>query len=291
MQPVVSSVAIAAHPEAFKPASQQPHRLSYRHWGNTGETILCIHGLTRNAQDFDELASVLAERYQVLCIDMPGRGSSEWLNTPADYNTSTYIADIFHLLAVLKLQNVHWIGTSMGGIIGMTMANMRPGLIKSLLLNDIGCHIPVAGLKRILSYAGVQTTFATYAEATNHLRLICEPFGIPDEAHWQAIFASSLIQDADGSWCMHYDPAIVAPMKSVEPADVNMWPLWEAVKPIPTLLIRGEHSDILTHETAIQMRAQHPALTYYEVKNAGHAPALMSSDETGYIKNWLSKAY
>ncbi len=287
MQPSICTLHIPERADIYKPAALQAHELSYLHWGMKGEAVLCVHGLTRNGRDFDDLATALAEKYQVICPDMPGRGLSEWLKNPLDYNVSTYIADILHLLDSLGIKTVHWVGTSMGGIIALTMAAMRPGLIKSVVLNDIGCQIPAAGLKRILSYAGVQTSFPTLADAQANLRMICEPFGIPDEAHWQHLFKYSLVQRS--SWQMHYDPAIVTPMKGAEPVDVVMWPLWEAVKSIPVLLIRGESSDILTKETALAMQTTHPNLQLLEIKNAGHAPALMTETEINSIKNWLTK--
>lgn len=262
-------------------------------WGdkNAARTVLCVHGLTRNGRDFDFLAQLLAEEYQVICPDIPGRGESPGFSNPLLYNYQTYIFDLQCLLTAFHLPQVHWIGTSMGGILGMMMANAMPGVIQSLVLNDVGCTVSREGLARILSYAGVRMEFDTRAEAEEELRRICAPFGITEETHWRHLFAYSLYERADGKIAFAYDPAIVAglqppPQEAIQ--DIQLWPLWELVKPIRTLLIRGEHSDILTRETASAMQAMHPQFTFYEVPGAGHAPALMAGDQIQRVRNWLA---
>jgi pimeloyl-ACP methyl ester carboxylesterase len=289
MSPEIHSVVIPERPEAFKPATLQSHTLSYLKWGNAPDVVLCVHGLTRHARDFDFLAQALSEKYTVICPDMPGRGQSEWLREATDYNYATYLADIFYLLDSLNIKTAHWIGTSMGGIIAMMAAGLRPALIKSLVLNDVGCLIPAASLERILSYAGVKMQFANRQEAEQHLRVICKPFGITSEEHWQHLFTYTLRNLPDGTCSLHYDPNIITPLKTAEVKDVNLWPFWEAVKPIPTMLIRGAQSDLLLAETAQQMKSIHPNLTLHDIQNAGHAPALMSQGEISLIRSWLNR--
>ncbi len=155
----------------------------------TIRAAFCVHGLTRNGNDFGVLAHALSDKYRVICPDMPGRGRSDWLKTPGDYTYPVNLADISALLRHLGIDSVDWIGTSMGGIIGMMMAGFYPNKVRRLVLNDIGAVIPVAGIHRILAYVGKLTHFSSKAEAEQVLRQIYAPFGIRDEAHWWHLFA------------------------------------------------------------------------------------------------------
>lgn len=265
------------------------HRLVCYEWGDASaaRTVMCVHGLTRNGRDFDFLAQKLAENYRVLCPDMPGRGKSEWLADATNYSYPAYIADILFILHTLHVKRVDWVGTSMGGIIGMMLANAKPGLLNSLTLNDVGCLIPAAGLKRILSYAGVRTSFATRTEAENALRERCAPFGIPSEMHWQQLFAHS-IEEAGGRFRFTCDPAITSNFpKEKEVKDVDLWPLWKSLLSIPLLIIRGAKSDILTHLTAMDMKMHHPNCSVQEIPGVGHAPSLMEFSQITLIADWL----
>jgi len=273
------------------PASETvpAHKIAAYEWGmrSNPNHVICMHGLTRNGRDFDYLANALAKNFHVICIDMPGRRLSDTL-PPSGYNYSTYLADTLFTLSKLELFNVHMVGTSMGGIIGMTLTNTAPGLIRSLTLNDIGCMIPAQGLKRILSYAGVNMIFSSRAEAEAALRNNCKTFGIRNEEDWQHFIAHSLVTKQDGTTTFAYDPAITAGFPKADAVeDTNMWGLWEGLSKVKTLLIRGAESDILTRETALQMKEKHTALTLYEVAGAGHAPALMAKDQIDVIENWL----
>jgi pimeloyl-ACP methyl ester carboxylesterase len=265
------------------------HQIHAQIWNPaSGNAVLCMHGLTRNAHDFDFLAERLSQDYCVIALDMPGRGQSDAFSDKMHYHYGVYLADTLSALAQLGLSSVHWLGTSMGGIIGMMAANAAPQMIRSLTLNDIGCLIPAGGLSRILSYAGVHTRFATQDEAEQMMRRNCLPFGIPSDDHWQHLFKHGIVQDEEG-FRFAYDPNITASFRGEKPTqDVNLWPLWEKVKPIPTLLLRGESSDILTHETALSMQAEHPKLHYETIKDCGHAPALMSEEQKSLIHHWIS---
>lgn len=268
------------------------HKVAVYEWGNkegAAGTVFCVHGLTRNGRDFDVLANALAENYRVLSVDIAGRGKSEWHNDPALYNYGSYVADIVYLVTHLQLSSVHWIGTSMGGILGMMLAASAPKLFRTLTLNDIGCMVPAAGLNRIIKYVAL-TNFKTRALAENELRIRCAPYGIKSEEKWQHLFSHSIQETENGEFRLAYDAAIgkaltTSPETPLQ--DVNLWPLWESVKTIPTLLIRGAQSDLLTHQTAIEMEKTHPDFSLLEIDGVGHAPALMDEVQINAIKKWL----
>lgn len=272
-------------------AAPAPHRLAWYEWGDpqAPETVVCVHGLTRNGRDFDFLAAALAPHYRVICPDMPGRGNSGWLPDAAHYNYLTYAADTQQLLAMLSIERFHWVGTSMGGIIGMMVAAAQPQALLSLSLNDIGSTIPAAGLRRILSYAGSGSVFENTQAAQTALRANLATFGIDDELHWRHIMEHSLHPLPDGKVRLAYDPKIVAALQAAGiDNDVDLTGLWEAAKPIRTLLVRGSESDILTEETAARMKASHARLTRLDIPGAGHAPALMKKEQTDFIRDWIA---
>ena len=269
---------------------QSTHTIAYYDWGrrHNPRVLLCVHGLTRNGNDFGVLAHALSDEYRVVCPDLPGRGRSDWLKTPGDYTYPVYLADINALLDHLGIDSVDWIGTSMGGILGMMMAGFFPNKVRRLVLNDIGAVIPVAGIHRIRAYVGKRTHFSSKAEAEQALRQIYAPFGIRDEAHWWHLFAHSMVTLDNGSVRLTYDPAIGASLtRPQETGDIDLWPVWEAVN-CPVLLLRGAASDILTSETAEQMKRGKPDVTMVEVKGVGHAPSLMEASQISLIRHWLS---
>jgi pimeloyl-ACP methyl ester carboxylesterase len=265
------------------------HALAFHEWParEGARVVVCVHGLTRNAMDFAVLAPAVADAWSVVAIDLPGRGRSDWLKDPADYNYSTYVADVTGLLDHLAIRELDWVGTSLGGILGMMMAGLFPGRIARLVLNDIGGEIPAAGLRRILAYAGGPLEFASRAEAERALRINFAPFGIRSEANWQRLFASSLVDETDGRTRFAYDPAIVAPLASPDDVkDIDMWEVWEKVQ-CPTLILRGAESDILTREAAERMRDGRSGVTLVELPGAGHAPSLMEADQIAPVVRWL----
>jgi pimeloyl-ACP methyl ester carboxylesterase len=269
--------------------SGSAHALAYHEWpARDGSRVLvCVHGLTRNAMDFAVLAPALADGRRVIAVDLPGRGQSDWLKDPADYNYSTYVADLTGLLDHLGTGELDWVGTSLGGILGMMMAGLFPGRIGRLVLNDIGGAIPAAGLRRILAYAGGPLDFASRAEAERALRVNFAPFGIRSEASWQCLFSSSLVEEKDGRTRIAYDPAIVAPLSSPDDVkDIDLWEVWEKVQ-CPTLILRGAESDILTRETAQRMREGKSGVTLVELSGIGHAPSLMEPDQIAPVVRWL----
>lgn len=269
-------------------ASPGPHQLTCWQWGEStnNNVLLCVHGLTRNGRDFDFLARTLSKRYRVLCPDMPGRGESEWLSPAASYHYGQYVSDIGHMLAQLGIAQLDWVGTSMGGVIGMIMAGLQPTLIRRMVLNDVGALIPKESLERLRSYVGKTMRFANWDEAQSKMRVLFEPWGISEKEHWQHLLTHSSRTLPDGSVELTYDPAIAQVfLDQPEVKDVDLSHVWNAVQ-CPVLLLRGENSDLLLRETALQM-AGRDHVNYVEIKNCGHAPHLMSNEQIRLVEQWL----
>ncbi len=271
----------------------RPRHLAYYQWGDVEnpDIIVCVHGLSRNARDFDFLAEALASRYRVIAMDMAGRGKSDWLTNKTDYNYLTYIADCCALLDGLKLEKVTWLGTSMGGIIGMMLAAQQPQRIKRMVLNDIGAVVSAQGLTRILGYVGSSVPFANAEEALSHLKSILRPFGIASEAEWQFMFEISFNRLPDGRYAFAYDPDISQPFRDAASkadaiADIDLSAAWSQVQ-CPVLVLRGKESDILTHETAAAMLNRPIPTTLKEFDGVGHAPALLNDVQIHTIIDWL----
>lgn len=272
------------------------HRIVFYEWGSPyAPAIVCVHGLTRNGRDFDYLARALAADYRVICIDMPGRGQSERLAQVQWYENATYMQDTLALLDYLNIPEYSWIGTSMGGIVGMMIASLVPGKITRLVLNDVGAILPKAGLLRICEYVGARPDFPNREEAESYLRAIAAPFGIKDDTHWRHFFTHSLIDHTDGRVSFAYDPAIgdafrlaASQMESVE--DISLWMLWESIS-CPALILRGAESDILPHEVAVKMCAMHDNATLVEFAGIGHAPPLMETEQIDAVKTWLNHTH
>lgn len=268
------------------------HRIAFYEWGSPyAPPIFCVHGLTRNGRDFDHLARRLSQHYRILAIDMPGRGKSGRLTTITWYENGVYMQDALALAAHLRLERFDWIGTSMGGMIGMMIAAFAPEKISRLVLNDIGALIPKEGLSRIGEYVGKKSTFFSFLEAENHLRALFAPFGIRDEAHWKHFVEHSFVRHGDGSAQFAYDPAIgdafrlaASCMEQLE--DISLWMLWESIA-CPALILRGVESDILRHDVAVKMCAMKENATLVEFPGVGHAPSLMEDGQIAVICDWL----
>lgn len=278
---------------------QGKHRIHYLDWGSSDapHTVLCVHGLTRNAHDFSVLAEAIAsKRVRVLAPSMAGRGQSEWLANPLFYNYATYAADCIALLDNFHLRSVDWVGTSMGGIIGMMIAAMHPKRIKRLVLNDVGSVIPASGLAPILQYVSeTPKQFESREDAQAQLRRNMATFGIDDEAHWQQLFASSIqevpAQEGASSYRFACDPMILEPVRIetqdfTQVQDVDLVQLWAMIA-IPALILRGEHSALLSAQTVSSMCASNPKAQSKVIAGVGHAPALMKPSETMVVSQWL----
>lgn len=264
------------------------HKLAYRESGPDHPVpVLCLHGLARNARDFDALAAELAAAgRRVVCADVVGRGDSGWLHDPLDYGYPQYLADTAALIARLGSRQVDIVGTSMGGLIGMMLAAQPDNPIRRLVINDVGPFIPKAALARILDYFGKDPRFADLAEAEAYHRRIYRSFGDLSDAQWRHLTETSLRPDGNG-WRLHYDPRIAEPMRAVELADVDLWPLWEAVS-CPTLVLRGAESDLLLAETAAGMTQRGPRAKLIEFPGCGHAPALLDPVQINPLRDWLN---
>jgi pimeloyl-ACP methyl ester carboxylesterase len=263
------------------------HRIRYFDWGDprAAETVVCVHGLTRNAHDFDRLAERLASRYRVITVDIPGRGGSDWLRDPADYSYAQYQLDMTALIARLDVDRVHWIGTSMGGFLGMLLAAQAGTPLRSLLVNDVGPFIPKAALQRIADYVGLDNRFSSLAAVERHLRKVHAPFGPLTDSDWYEMARHGHRHLSDGSYALAYDPAIVNNVKE-RIADVDIWPVWDKVA-CPTLVLRGAESDLLKAETAQEMTERGPKARLVDLAGIGHAPALMSADQLDLVEDWL----
>jgi pimeloyl-ACP methyl ester carboxylesterase len=228
------------------------YRMGYAEWPGRagGRTILCVHGLTRNGRDFDVLAEALSADATILCPDMPGRGASDWLAVPADYSYPTYLSAIAQLLARFDLGEVDWVGTSMGGLIGMFLAALPGTPIRRLVLNDIGALIPADGLRRLSTYVGIGASFPDLAALEADLRRVAASFGSLSDADWRRLAATSALRRPDGTFGYAYDQAIANAGPQAEPKDIDLWATWDAIK-APTLLLRGAQSDLLRHEDAV----------------------------------------
>ncbi len=266
------------------------HRVAYTDWGPVGgrHAIVCAHGLTRNARDFDVLAAALATETRVVSVDAPGRGGSDWLANPAEYAYPTYVADMAALMAHIGAERVDWIGTSMGGLIGMMLAAQPGTPIRRLVVNDIGPFIPKAALERIASYVGAAPVFGSVKDLEVYLRHVHAQFGPLDDVQWAHLAAHGAVKTGDGRVSLHYDPAIADSFHAGPLADVDLWPVWDRIQ-CPVLVLRGRQSDLLLSETAAEMRRRGPKADLVEFDGIGHAPALMAADQINVVRNFLEK--
>jgi len=265
------------------------HRISYLEWGSRDQprVLLCVHGLTRSARDFDVLARALTDRYRVICPDLPGRGDSDWLRDPMEYQLPVYIGDLVTLIARLDVKAVDWVGTSLGGMIGMALAALPDSPVKKLVLNDVGAVLGAASLHRIGAYLQQRPQLPTLEAAEAYIRVVYAPFGPHSDAEWRMLTESVVRRGTDGTFRLHYDPALAVPFTAKPPdADVELWSVYDAIR-CPTLVLRGEHSDLLTRPTAQAMSARGPRARVVEIANVGHAPTLLHEDQIGVLREFL----
>jgi len=265
------------------------HRMSYVEWGEPGNprVLVCVHGLTRCARDFDFLARELCGHYRVVCPDVPGRGESDWLKNPMEYAMPTYLGDMVTLIARIGAQSVHWVGTSMGGLIGMTLASLPESPVTRLVLNDIGPVLSAQALDRIATYLGKAPLFPSFEAAEQFVRVVAAPFGPHDDAQWRFLTEHVVRREQDGTYRFRYDPAVAVPFNAESPhKDVELWSVYDAVR-CPTLVMRGEHSDLLSRETAARMAERGPRAKCVEIAGIGHAPTLMHADQIAIVRSFL----
>ena len=266
------------------------HRIAYLEWGERGsaKTLICVHGLTRCARDFDRLAAEMVRHgYRVVCPDVAGRGDSDWLENPMEYAVPTYAYDMVTLIARLDVESVHWVGTSLGGLIGMTIAAMADSPIKRLVLNDVGPVLTAVSLERIAAYLGKVPPLSNIEAAEQLVRATSAPFGPHTDAEWRFLTEHVVRRNPDGSLRMHYDPAIAVPFNAeLSHKDVELWNFYDAIR-CPTLVLRGEQSDLLRRDTAAQMAARGPRAKVVEIPGVGHAPTLLHADQIAIVRDFL----
>ncbi|OHC66618.1 MAG: alpha/beta hydrolase [Rhodocyclales bacterium GWA2_65_19] len=268
------------------------HHMAYVEWGDPAnpKVLVCVHGLTRCARDFDFLAQALAADYRVVCPDVVGRGRSDWLRNKLLYALPQYCADMTTLLARLNVETVHWVGTSMGGLIGMALASQPESPVTRLVLNDVGPVIAAVSLARIGDYLGNAPRFDGIEQAEAFVRFVSATFGNFSDAQWRHLTLHVTRTAADGKVEFAYDPGIAQPFREMQAAsdgkDVEMWPLYDAIA-CPTLLLRGATSDLLTHEAALQMSQRGPRAKLVEVPGVGHAPMLMDVAQVMPVRDFL----
>ncbi|MEZ5906265.1 MAG: alpha/beta hydrolase [Geminicoccaceae bacterium] len=246
-------------------------------------TVLCLHGLTRNARDFDFLAAALAGTARVLALDVAGRGRSGWLADPTRYAVPTYVSQVTAFLDGLGLAAVELVGTSMGGIIGMGLAASQPTRVAKLVLNDIGGRVPVAALAGIAERLRDQPpVFADLAGLEAHLRRVHAPFGPLTDTEW-AHLARHSARPVPGGLALHYDPAIAQPFGETATADLELWQLYDAIT-CPTLLLHGAESTLLPAAVAAEMTGRGPKAKLVTFDGVGHAPALMAANQIAAVR-------
>ena len=266
------------------------------------QVVICVHGLTRQGRDFDALAQALAPRCRVLAVDVAGRGHSDWLADPMAYQVGNYAADLVGLMVHVRAEMpgaaIDWVGTSMGGLIGMAVAAQPAFAPRRLVLNDVGPVIQRAALQRIATYLGKNPSFDSEQQAVAYLASISSGFGPHSAAQWLAL-SRPMLRERAGRWWLHYDPAIAVPFqalsgdadsavvqKAVQEGEAALWGLYDAIT-APTLLLRGADSDLLTRGIAADMATRGPKARCVEFAGVGHAPTLVAPDQVAVVRDFL----
>jgi pimeloyl-ACP methyl ester carboxylesterase len=277
------------------------YRMAWTEWGDQDnpEVLICVHGLSRSGRDFDRLAQVLCRRYRVVCPDIVGRGRSDWLPAAADpiegYSVPQYVLDCAALLGKLGAAQVRWIGTSMGGLIGMALASLPQSPITRLVLNDVGPVLNGQALARIGEYIGADIRFASFDDGVQYVRQISVSFGPHTDDQWRKLAANVLVErEEDGRkvWRFHYDPRIGAAFRVLAQAnptgaDILLWEVYDAIR-CPTLVLRGAESDLLSRATHAAMGERGPKAQLVEFAGIGHAPMLMHEDQIAVVERFLT---
>lgn len=287
------------------PDAGSGHRMAYWQWGDAraAHVIVCAHGLSRQGRDFDVQAQALLARapapLRVVCPDVVGRGQSDWLADPMGYQVPTYVADMLALLGQLHGQcpvaTLDWLGTSMGGLIGMGLCG-TPGLplpapVRRLVLNDVGPVIQWQALQRIGTYLGKAGSFESVQHAADAMWAISRSFGPHTPEQWLALSQAMVKPLPDGGFGLHYDPAIAVPFgalteEAAQQGQAALWQLYDNIR-ARTLVLRGAQSDLLSHETALEMTQRGPRARLVEFEGVGHAPTLITGDQVEAVVSFL----
>lgn len=275
---------------------KKPHYIAYTDWGNrqNSHVVICVHGLTRNCRDFDYLARALQSNCRVICVDVVGRGRSDWLEHAHDYDYyPLYLSDAMLLVAHIQTQyhtkiTLDWVGISMGGLIGMMLAIQPnpPFIINKLIMSDIGPLIPAAALNRIADYVGKDPRFSSFEEFKQYMKVISVSFGPLTEDQWNHMAVHSAREFADGSYGFRYDPRIATSFKDRKIKDIDLWEQWDKLNR-PTLVLRGMESDVLTAETAAQMQVRGAKARIVDLPGIGHAPMLMDDNQIKIVRDYI----
>lgn len=265
------------------------HTLVYSEFpGDPDKTVICVHGLSRNGRDFDWLALALSiAGYRVICPDMAGRGRSPKFLQPSYYNYPQYVSDMNRLLQEIKADSVDWIGTSMGGLIGMMIAAQPHSPIKRLVVNDVGPFISKEAFERIRKYVGLNPYYSDWEGFFQAFKKRMAPFGIKDSAEWDFLARISYEENYKGQFRMNYDPNIINGMGEGPMTDMDLWPLWAMIRQ-KILILHGAESDVLSVETVHRMMVDKQASSV-SFAGVGHAPALLSPDQISVVRNWLAQ--
>jgi pimeloyl-ACP methyl ester carboxylesterase len=273
------------------------HQMAYKEWGepDNPNVLVCVHGVTRVSDDFDNLAQSLCKDYRVVCPDVVGRGRSGSLANPQLYRLPQYVSDMVTLLARVlangERQTVDWFGTSMGGLIGLGLASLPDSPVSKLVLNDIGPTLDSQAIQRIGDYIAQEVRFPTFRAGAEFVKMVSTTFGEHTDAEWHKLATDVLRQDSDGSWVRHYDMGLALPFQSVTPEsaaadEAMLWAAYDAIR-CPTLLVRGAESDLLSRETAEAMTQRGPKAKLVEIPGVGHAPTFLHDEQIAIAKDFL----
>ncbi len=263
-------------------------KMAYVEWGENDNpnVIFCIHGLTRNGRDFDFLAKSLQSTHRIICPDLLGCGASGYLES-ASYTFAQYMNDMMTLMGRIGSEQIHWVGTSLGGILGMMLAAQPNSPIKSLVLNDVGMIVPSMALKKQEIYARNDNVFQSLHEAKSYFQTVMAPSSIADPLLWEHITHYGIKRDDEGNFRLAHDPAIGARLSETMGNALHLESYWKSIK-CPVLIIRGEDSDFLPAEVVTKMLYLQPRATVVTIPDCGHAPSLMTPDQIGIVNKWMA---
>ena len=276
------------------------HKVYYRSYGhhNTDNTLVCVHGLTRNSADFHFLAQALLHHFHLVCPDIVGRGRSDRFKEARHYSYHQYLADMNVLMQRLQVSKIDWLGTSMGGLIGMVLASLPSTPIRRLILTDVGPFIPIEAIERLQTYASIPMEFQNLSEADAFLKVAYAPFGPMGPDAWKYFFEHTLRPTPEGTYTLDYDSRATAAVEENKSdaigvmqdnlGNVTFWNFWDKIT-CPVLLVRGKHSDIVPQHVLDEMHTRGPKFEYVEIEDAGHAPSLTQANQIVPIVNWLAK--
>ncbi|GKS68101.1 pimeloyl-ACP methyl ester carboxylesterase [Nitrosomonas sp. PY1] len=275
---------------------RKARQIAYTDWGDpqNPHVVICAHGLTRNCRDFDYLARALESEYRVIAFDVVGRGRSDWLEEACDYNFyPLYLSDATSLIAHIQAQynariTFDWVGISMGALIGMILSiqPQAPAMFRKLIMSDIGPLIPATALTRISDYVDLDPRFDTFEAFKTYMKKISESFGPLTDAQWNHMAIYSMREYDDGTYGFRYDPKIGISLKEFEIKDIDLWQQWDQMT-VPTLVLRGTESDLLSVDTAAQMKIRGPKAQIVELPGIGHAPTIMDKQQIQIVRNFI----